>query len=95
MVGYGGWSGNGFRHSVARLIFTQAVLKNLSDVVFKADAERLMAKGESFIEGLGCRSGALSFRARDLVLTTQELFSAAPDQPVPLNERKLLFQEPR
>ena len=214
MVVYRARGRNGFRYSVSRLLFSQAVLNNLSDVVFRAalgelkrlkhkslrsvfdggidevdgmpwvaqilwdgeiledcinqgeflktDAERLVSHGLSLIEGLGHRSGALSFRARDVVLTTgrdglpletfntdlqrwfldwamglppgfgrnpedelnrlgemglskdaepqifpqhepvvlrpivtQELLPAAPDQPVPLNERKLLFQEPR
>ena len=214
MVVYRARGRNGFRYSVARLLFSQAVLRNLTDVVFKAalgelkrlkhsslrsvvdggidevdgmpwvvqiswdgdiledrinkgvffksDAERLTENGQSLIEALGHRSGALSFRARDVVLTTgrdgqpietfnidlqrwfldwamglppgfgrnpeedlnrlgeiglsreaepqifpqyepvvlrpmvtRELLPAAPDQPVPLNERKLLFQEPR
>ena len=155
MVVYRARGRNGFRYSVARLLFSQAVLN-------QAEAERLIGNGQSLIEALGHRSGALSFRARDVVRTTgrdgqpldtcnidlqrwfldwalgqpprlgrnpeddlnrlsevglskdaepqippqhepvvlrpiitQELSPAAADQPAPLNERKLLFQEPR
>lgn len=214
MVVYRARGRNGFRYALTRLLLSQAVLKNLTDVVFKAalgelkslkhsalrgvidggidkidgmpwiaqvswdgdvledrinkgnffkaDADRLLKNGQSLIASLGQRSGAISFRARDIVVTTgkdgqpletfnidlqrwfldwamglppgfgrnpeieldrlgeaglsreaepqfyphhepmirrpvitQELKPASPDQPVPLHERKLLFQEPR
>lgn len=214
MVVYRARGRNGFRYAVTRLLFSDAVLKNFTDVVFKAalgelkalkhsslrsvidggidkvdgmpwiaqvswdgdiledkinrgeffesDAKRLLENGQTLIEALGQRSGALSFRARDVVITTgrdgqpletfnidlqrwfldwamglppgfgknpeveldrlgkaglskeaepqfhpqdeplimrpiitQELKPASPDQPLPLHDRKLIFQETR